>query len=241
MRWDMFKVIVERPRHGRHYSRPRGRVEQAARQDPELFLQFESNSRGRGSKSLNENLAPLRRYLLRQVGRPWDRVHAEISAHLRLTSAVQRHVFEHLEDMVVQHVVIVDRRPLWRRDLQPVLASHWRHICYVCPNTGLLRAAPTRPTPLAVAQRDRVVIDEGAQLQRLAGVWYHLTMLPIPHLMQDRGDAFDVVLRARLDHFDAWALMRRLEHQHGARGIYATDKRQAGKRELSRLLPEGFR
>jgi hypothetical protein len=241
MRWDMFKVIVERPRRGGHYSPPRGRADQAARQDPELFPRFEPVSRGRGNKGLNENLSPLRRYLLRQVGRPWDLVHAEISAHLRLTSAVQRHVFEHLDEMVVKYVVMDDRRPLWRRDLRPVLASHWRYLCYVCPRTGLLRASPTREKPRAIAQRDRVVLDEGAQLQRIAGVWYHLTMLPIPHLPQDRREAFDVVLHARLDAPDPWTLMKRLEHQHGARGIYAANKLQAGKRTLARLLPEGLR
>jgi len=53
-----------------------------------------------GGKVLNENLAPLRRYLERQVGRKWDKVYAEISAQLRPTSAVQQHVRDHLHDFV---------------------------------------------------------------------------------------------------------------------------------------------
>ena len=51
-----------------------------------------------GLKLLNENLAPLRRYLERQVGRPWDKVYSEIAEGLRVASTVQRHVRDHLRD-----------------------------------------------------------------------------------------------------------------------------------------------
>lgn len=39
-----------------------------------------------GSKVLNENLTPLRRYLERQVGRPWNKVYSEIAVGLKVTS-----------------------------------------------------------------------------------------------------------------------------------------------------------
>lgn len=69
MRWDMYKVIVERPRIGGSHAPSRKRADQRARQDPEHAPLREPISRGRGSKHLNENLAPLRRYLLgRSVG-----------------------------------------------------------------------------------------------------------------------------------------------------------------------------
>lgn len=241
MRWDMFKVIVERPRGGGGYPPKRGRMDQQARLDPEHAPLREPISRGRGSKHLNENLAPLRRYLLRQVGRPWDRVHAEISAHLRLTSAVQRHVLEHLADFVVTDVMLVDGRPVRARDRQPVLASRWRHICYVCPHSGLLRASPRRtwaPPPVHV---DRVVLGDEAQLQRFAGVWYHLTMLPVPRTPEERRDLVDAVLGVRLDAPNSGALRTRLHQVYGRHGVYAARKLRLGERMLARFLPEGLR
>jgi hypothetical protein len=53
-----------------------------------------------GYKMLNENLAPLRRFLERQIGRPWDKVYSEIAERLRVDSTVQQHVREHLRDFV---------------------------------------------------------------------------------------------------------------------------------------------
>ncbi len=238
MRWDMYKVIVERPRLGGQYPVRRCKAESRALQQPEQAPLREPISRGRGSKHLNENLAPLRRFLLRQVGRAWDRVHAEICANLRLTSAIQRHVLEHLEEFVARDVVMDGRRPLRARDRRPVLASKWRDVVYVEPRTGLLRRAPGRVRTTPPPNRDRVELPDGHQLQRLGGVWYHVTLLAMP---QERWQVMDVVLRVRLDAPDGWALGRLLAAQHGRAGVYAARKVQLGKRALARMVPEGLR
>ena len=63
MRHDMHKVLCEHPRHGRRIkrrSRYRGSLEDAPRREPI------SRHRG-GTKSLAENLGPLRRWL-HQIG-----------------------------------------------------------------------------------------------------------------------------------------------------------------------------
>lgn len=67
MRADMSRVIVERPR--------RGDLNRAGRVLPFDNLPHHEGMRRRhyiaaAWKELNENLAPLRRYLERQVGRP---------------------------------------------------------------------------------------------------------------------------------------------------------------------------
>ena len=241
MRWDMFKVIVERPRGGGGYPRRRGRVEERARLDPEQAPLQQANGRGRGSKHLRENLAPLRRYLLGQVGRPWDAVHAEISAHLRLTSAVQRHVLEHLEQMVVRHAALVEGRPVFVPDHRPVIAGRWRAVVYVCPRTGRLRAAPRRQRTPTPPPQGRVDLPDGSQLQRLAGVWYHVRLMPVPARYEDRLCITDVVLRRRIGAPDLRALQRELAALYGRVGVYAADKQQLGKRALARLLPEDLR
>ena len=119
MREDMSRVIVERPRF-----RPTPRK---GRPLPLDDLPCHQGMRrpyvlAGNPKELTENLAPLRRYLERQVGRPWDKVYSEIARHLRIDSAVQQHVRDHLGDFVAFGAA--ERR--FRR-------------LYVDPRTGILK------------------------------------------------------------------------------------------------------
>src|SRR5262245_62448206 len=87
MRPDMAQVIIERPRGGQRYKTPKGsrrRLQRGLDDGPRR----EGIKRvwGAGTKWLSEHLAPLRRFLLGQVGRPWDHVFAEICQHLRVDS-----------------------------------------------------------------------------------------------------------------------------------------------------------
>src|SRR6202047_4117718 len=98
MRGDMPKVIVERPRRGGGRAR-KGRAR------PFEELPGKEGMRRRyvlsgDRKELNENLAPLRRYLERQVGRPWNKVYSEIARQFHADSTVQQHVRGHLRDFV---------------------------------------------------------------------------------------------------------------------------------------------
>src|SRR2546422_912454 len=115
MREDMYKVIVERPRRGGSYSRD-GRRFRASEDAPTKI----GIRKGYGSrKSLNENLAPLRRYLERQAGRPWDRVFSDICAVIDNRDTVRQRVRTHIEDFVavktrIEKGQVVTRR--WRLD-----------------------------------------------------------------------------------------------------------------------------
>ena len=117
MREDMFKVIVERPRTGRswatksklRYDKCEGRRRVSGHR---LVMEHSGNT-----KHLNENLAPLKRYLHKQVGRRWDDVFSDICQHLDTGSTVKMHVREHLDDFVLRKV---------RRNEDGVLMStHW--------------------------------------------------------------------------------------------------------------------
>lgn len=148
MRADMNKVIVERGRWngGRKF----GRRLQAARSNPESMPLREPVSRRHGTKALSENLAPLRRFLERQVGRPWDEVHSEICAQIAPSNAVQKHVIDHLQHLVARRVVLIEGHPHRpaasgsRRDRYLRLWwGRWERL-YVCPESGLLRELPRR-------------------------------------------------------------------------------------------------
>ena len=105
------------------------------------------------SKWLSENLAPLRRFLQRRIGRPWNQVHREICAHLKLDSTVQKHVLDHLWHYVERNPVFIDNGPHHgeaRRygireghGYSPL--SDYGQSFYVCPMTGTLKCVRRMP------------------------------------------------------------------------------------------------
>lgn len=232
MREDMFELIIERPRGGNWPRRP-GRAPRELDDAP----RFESSSRNRGgTKHLNENLAPLVRFLRRRVGRPWNDVHREMAAQLSLGSAVQKHVLDHVRQLVELHVVLVDDRPYHatasrgRRD--PIEGGRWSGRFYVCPRRGRLLEAPRR-TPVKLApSRDRIRLDDEHLALRLDGLWYRVRFARVP--AQLRG-ARDVVLKRGLDEGGMTGPSGALARSHGRDGWYAVAKQQLSRREIAAL------
>ncbi len=151
MRADLFEVIIERPRHGH-----RGAEKLRAPRDDRSWAPI---GRGR-TKMLNENLAPLARWLRKQVGRRWDQVYSEICEHLSVRSAVQQHVRDHLGDFVRVHAEDPRRRG------QPL---------FVCPRTGLLRAAQ-RPPRLRQGRRHE--LGAGRIALQIRQRWWKIRLQP---------------------------------------------------------------
>lgn len=169
MRKDMFKVIVERPRSNSRWadsmsSRARERhelanvfkndwsdddVENSKGLSHELNTHEPMKNRYNSSKSLNENLSPLFRFLEKSVGRPWDEVYSEVREHLRMDSAVQLHVVQHLKWTIIEdtyigedgHVYSVQRN-VYRSGALDIPDPYARHTYYVHPETKLLCRQP---------------------------------------------------------------------------------------------------
>jgi hypothetical protein len=177
MRADMFEVIIERPRSGSRGARyPRVRMRRLTGD-----ARCEGMGRGYREKFLNENLAPLRRYLRAQIGRPWTKVRSEISAHLNVGSAVQKHVLDHLSDFVEENVL--EREDgLYARRYGRIerLRSIGRPRLYVDPRTGILQMAPMEPRKAAKWKRRRLThvrkLSPTRELRRKDGVWYEVTI-----------------------------------------------------------------
>jgi hypothetical protein len=126
MRSDMFKVIVERPRVGGKDAR-KGRPPRDVEDHPSSQGMRRPYQR-QGGKSLNEHLAPLRRFLRKQVGRPWNKVYSEICDGLRAGHPVHDHVRQHLFDYVaIESARMHDR------------AGRRHKLLYVDARTGMLR------------------------------------------------------------------------------------------------------
>ena len=254
MRKDMFKVIVGRPRVG---GRGEHKGRRAGNRSPESLPSRESMkaaARRHGDlKVLNENLNPLRRYLEKQVGRPWAKVYSEICEHLNADSTVQQHVRDHIPDFVADatrehegEVYIMDPMAKWPGGPVPLAQSSIP--LWVDPSTGLLREnkdyrvrqrkrnESRREQELSVAKRRRDVSDT-LQYHRLAGgAWWLVELGPARTFSSqlsrdDPGFSIpepDVVLEAGLSALPPAEL-------YGRGGVQAVRKRQMSKREVKRL------
>lgn len=97
MREDFFEVLIERPR-----MRPwRKRRSPWHRLPPEDRPRCESMSRHRGGdKILTDLIGPLKRFLRSRQGRPYDEVMSEVYERIRPGHYLQRHLLDHLEQMI---------------------------------------------------------------------------------------------------------------------------------------------
>jgi hypothetical protein len=184
MREDMARVIVERPRIIDSITR-KGRNRPLEDYPKQLGMRRSQRERG-GYKMLNENLSPLRRFLERQVGRPWDKVFSEIAKRLRADSTVQQHVRDHLRDFVA----IRPRRGIavWYRWGGETL---WHQPLYVDPRDGILKRTDRLPEERARRRREverqrrqpapeRVELAIDRELRRIDGIWYEVALAPLP-------------------------------------------------------------
>jgi hypothetical protein len=191
MRSDMSKILVERPRcripkrAGSWY--PRGSMKMKWYPDFESAPSREGMGHVYGIKRLNENLQPLVRFLRSNVGRSWDKVHSEIAAHVRCTSAVQLHVLQHLAHFVELCPILIAGVAHERRGwgsgprLVPIASAGMQLRFYVHPRTRSLCLAPIAPRKKRRSlahDPDRRVLSPTRELRRLDGVWYEVTVIP---------------------------------------------------------------
>ena len=198
MREDMFKVIVERPRSGRSW----------ASKSKLRYDKYEERSRVSGhrlvmendgnTKHLNENLAPLKRYLQKQIGRRWDDVFSEICARLDTGSTVKMHVREHLDDFILRKVRREVDGTLWatgRWGSPEKLIESWTEL-YVDPSDGVIKETRKLCGKMDVSfRKPRLSFSQwlGPKKQlplqklsattwhmRLKGIWYFIELSAAP-------------------------------------------------------------
>ena len=239
MRSDMFKVIVERPRK---WKDPKNRAERRRNDfDGPCFLGMRA---GLGRPALNENLNPLKRYLHAQVGRPWNKVFAEIAARIDRRNTVQQHVYQHIDDYIAVQVAwrsgdLVDLKQPWPsyRTGRPELLQP----LYVDPRSGLIRpnkryrtwSAEWRAWKKATDEanlRQRRQLDASTLLMRLEDEWYEVRVASYP--WDDSVTVFDVVLKCELHSRDP--CMDERKKLYGGWDTYAVSKRQLSRREIER-------
>jgi hypothetical protein len=177
----MPKIAVERPRH-RHADRyPRGHLRCLYGWDLEALPQKEALSwRRYGSKDFSDNLAPLYRFLRSSIGRPWNKVWADMCAAISFDNAVQKHILGHVFGIVEAHVELRGTEPYpssrsWRHRVgMPLRGSGRWPSLYVCPKSGLLKQAKhiRRKKPKPLPDPGIVWLGSMERLHRVQGVWY---------------------------------------------------------------------
>lgn len=214
----MSKVIVERPRRGGGFTR-KGRKPR----DSDLLVDHEGmrvpHVRRYNGKQLNENLAPLYRFLHSRLGRRWDDVYSEICENIRVTSTVQEHIRVHIQMMVTTQIWIDDDGEPWDMIGRPSMLGNSAHVKYwVDPRDGLLKkntAKTWKQIYQARCSEEQAHLDAqrrslpgGIELRQAGGIWYEVELEPVPpilkkpyrradgteHWFETGGSAYDVIL-----------------------------------------------
>ncbi len=139
MRDDMFKIIVERPRWGAGHAVSAKLKGNRTPDSKQIGLKRHAWVAAPYTKHLNENLAPLVRFLRSRRGRKWDDVFSEICAGLDTGSTVKMHVRQHIDDFVLSRIAI-GRHGEWMWQGRVIEFSSWQHKrFFVDPDDGLLK------------------------------------------------------------------------------------------------------
>lgn len=99
---------------------------------------------GGGTKYFNDNLEPLKRFLLSHVGKNWDKTYSKLCSQLDKNTVNGLHVFNHLFDYVQVKTFIENRKIYNTRygRISELKSTKWFPRFYVDHKTGQLRKAP---------------------------------------------------------------------------------------------------
>jgi hypothetical protein len=186
MRPDMKKLLCERPRYGGWGKRSAASTKNKSYED---MPSKQSMSRTRyGTKEFGEFLAPLKRFIKKQVGRKWNDAYSDICEHINGYNPVQTHILEHVDGYIsikVQRVSTTESKTgfVSHGGIRPE-SSSWRHPLragdlYVDPDDNIIKVAKNlvkekpKPPPenkLKVMGRNRIAVKDN-------GIWYTIDLV----------------------------------------------------------------
>lgn len=186
MRRDMRHLLVDRG-STRTYE-PKNRIKQRLEDDPEYQgIKYLPHWQDRNpSKYFNDYLSPLRRYLKKQVGRFWDEVYSEIRAVVKPNSTTNIHVYQHLDREVEKHVKYIDGEPYSLENSYPIRSL------YVCPDSGILKAAPRWRRIPKSKPITRIKLDSDRYFEKIDEQWYLMSV-------QKRQEEVEKIVKKQLN------------------------------------------
>lgn len=185
MRPDMEKLLTECYRHGKDRDHRRKRI-----QDKQLPIEEapirESFSKWAVAhwqgKEQADNLAPLKRFLQRSVGKLWNDVYSEICQNINTNKATDIHILQHLDWMVEKNTFVGEDGKVWfyssGGDPSPI-EDRWAYSeqYYVCPKTGTLQKQGRKKTTYKhKPEVHKITISNDSQAFQIDGIWYIVTL-----------------------------------------------------------------
>ena len=146
MRDDMAKVVTERPRRGHGNTSKKTTGQRIRSYDPDR--EYDEPTRlpvapgrqyGYDCKEFSDLLNPLRRYLRSCIGKPWNKVHSELSRKLDRRSLSGSHIWDHVMLEIETDCHIGEDRLAYSNRRTPALSEWPVNGLYVHPKTGLIR------------------------------------------------------------------------------------------------------
>lgn len=165
MRKDMRHLLLETGRsggHGKEEARRRRRLKSA---DPDDLPLFMPSSRHRLGKELGDRLAPLRKFLAANCGRPWADVYREICEFADSRTIRGYHLRQHVWNFVVPSNYDVGHR----RRYGPFFVDADGTLQKERPRVWLRRQ---QAWPWQKKENPRVAVDADHWYEKIGGYWY---------------------------------------------------------------------
>lgn len=123
-------------------------------------------------KEFSDLLGPLRGYLRKQVGRPWDKVYSELKQHLDFRSVAGLHIWDHVKSEVTLDTYMRVDGQVGERGRYGVAGVATG--LYVHPYTRLLCWTPKKRFQYRPKTDPNVVKtdDPLVKFERVNGIWY---------------------------------------------------------------------
>lgn len=228
MRPDMKEVIIERPRGG-----SRGKINLKLKKPS---VEYDDNGPtkmsarkilGWDKREQNDVLGPLRRYLRKQVGRPWNDIWSEICRNNK--DFMGDHLKRHIDYEVERNLFIEDGK-LFRDNGRPF----WDFVdtLYVDPVTGILCLYKAKPKRRLSKVKKTIYSYEGKLYHKHSdGLWYEVTVEDDKHTAKTDvfGHSHPIGLARSKYCYD---YKNRAAYGYG---VICTSKRQIGKRLIKKL------
>ncbi|WNM70250.1 hypothetical protein [Myxococcus phage Mx1] len=169
------KILTERPRAS-GYGRPRNLDKNIDYSDPDAAPIRRDLGRkrkyGYGAKEFTDLISPLRRYLEKNVGRPWDKVWSEICEGIDSSSTTGRHLREHVQWMVELNCEKT-RDGVFTADGKHVWSYSYKHLRFYVDQSGILKVQKWK-RPRYVAPEKAFVERDGRYFAKVGEDWFEL-------------------------------------------------------------------